>query len=120
LTTDPSAAPIDRNCGVFRRTVLAVVGTVGAAGCLSGDRDGENEATRNAPTGADTETPGPPLRPTAPGPTGRTGRLRLEAQRGDGALVEDADQHPDENVYLAENAEDLTESKDIRPLGPGR
>lgn len=47
---------MDRNRGVSRRTVLAVVGTVGAAGCLSGGRD-EGGATRSTPSGTDTETP---------------------------------------------------------------
>lgn len=32
---------------------------------------------------------------------------RLESDRRDGGLVQDADQHPDAQVYLSENAEDL-------------
>jgi len=42
-----------------------------------------------------------------------TAKGNLEARRKDGTVVEDADQHPDANVYLAEEREDLAESKDV-------
>jgi hypothetical protein len=42
-----------------------------------------------------------------------TAKGNLEARRKDGTVVEDADQHPEANVYLAEDREDLAESKDV-------
>jgi len=42
-----------------------------------------------------------------------TAKGNLEARRKDGTVVEDADQHPEANVFLAEEREDLAESKDI-------
>lgn len=43
-----------------------------------------------------------------------TAKANLEALREDGELVKDADQHPDGNVYLAENAEEMAEGKDVQ------
>ena len=43
-----------------------------------------------------------------------TAKGNLEARRMDGTVVEDADQHPDANVFLAEERDDLTESKDVQ------
>ncbi|MFD1511709.1 hypothetical protein [Halomarina rubra] len=42
-----------------------------------------------------------------------TAKGNLEALREDGEVVEDADQHPDANVYLAEEREDLKDGKDV-------
>lgn len=42
-----------------------------------------------------------------------TAKGNLEALRERGEVVEGADQHPDANVYLAEDAEDIEESKDV-------
>lgn len=36
-----------------------------------------------------------------------TAKTRLESDRRDGGLVQDADQHPDARVYLSEDAEEL-------------
>lgn len=66
---------MDRNRGVSRRDVLAVVGAVGAAGCLSGSR-GDGDATEGIGTGtetapgAETEPPETTAAPTDPSADG--------------------------------------------------
>ncbi|MWG35606.1 hypothetical protein [Halomarina oriensis] len=51
---------------------------------------------------------------TVGGTDRETAKGNLEALREDGEVVEDADQHPDANVYLAEEREDLAEGKDVQ------